>query len=178
MKIVIIRHLPTYWNMEDLLQGTQDIEVLPPNHYHNCEIKKNRKKLKNEFNFDLVLCSELKRTKQTANLYGYKNLIIDPLLNELNFGYFEGKEKSELSKVVNWVENPRDVVLGESLIDFEKRIKSFIDKYITLDTLLIFGHGAWIRGLISINKWGNINKMNQFHINNNEIIVIEGKENE
>ena len=45
----------------------------------------------------IILASTLKRTQQTAQMYGM-NVVIEPLLDELDFGEFEGRPKEELTQ--------------------------------------------------------------------------------
>ena len=46
---------------------------------------KNQNNLSRLQPFDLILASTLKRTQQTAQMYGM-NVVIEPLLDELDFG--------------------------------------------------------------------------------------------
>ena len=55
----------------------------------------NQQTLNSFMPFDLILASTLKRTQQTAQMYGM-NVVIEPLLDELDFGEFEGRPKEEL----------------------------------------------------------------------------------
>ena len=96
MQITLIRHLPTEWNVNTWLQGRQDIEILPITDRDQLEIVKNQNNLSRLQPFDLILASTLKRTQQTAQMYGM-NVVIEPLLDELDFGEFEGRPKEELT---------------------------------------------------------------------------------
>lgn len=177
MDIAIIRHLPTDWNMQEKLQGQKDIPIiLPISEEMQAKIAKNKQKLIELAPFDYVLTSELSRTQQTAKLYGYENPTIEPLLNELDFGNFEGKPKRELETVSEWKSEPLQVTLGEPLLHFQNRILAFLEKYAHAQTLLIFGHGSWIRGLLSMKEIGTINKMNQLTVQNNELIILNNFE--
>lgn len=167
MDIAIIRHLPTAWNSKGYLQGRRDIPVsLPLTDQTTFQIKENNSRLEKMKPFDYVFSSELERTKQTASLYGYRNVVSDPLLNELDFGAFEGKLKTELEKKYadEWLCSPLQIKLGESLLHFQGRIFTFIQKYAHANMILIFGHGSWTRALISIKQIGNIQNMNQIEI--------------
>ena len=96
MQITLIRHLPTEWNVNTWLQGRQDIEILPITDCDQLEIVKNQNILSRLQPFDIILASTLKRTQQTAQMYGM-NVVIEPLLDELDFGDFEGRPKEELT---------------------------------------------------------------------------------
>ena len=173
MQITLIRHLPTEWNVNTWLQGRQDIKILPITDRDQLEIVKNQKNLSRLQPFDLILASTLKRTQQTAQIYGM-NVVIEPLLDELDFGDFEGRPKEELITELGsrWLENPRELQLGESVIHLENRIVHFIKKYESYDNILVFGHGSWIRAFISLVQNGHINRMNRIHIPNNKCITL------
>lgn len=70
--------------------------------------------------FDVVVSSSLRRARQTACLYGFDGHIVEPLLNELDFGLFEGRSKSELIKWADgkWENIPGSLTLGEELYNF------------------------------------------------------------
>lgn len=176
MDIAIIRHFQTAWNIKGLLQGKRDIPIsLPLSNMTRSQMKENKQQLKKLLPFDSIITSELLRTKQTAKLYGYHNTITEPLLNELDFGTFEGKRKAELlNKYKNeWLFSPLDLDLGESLFHFQNRIITFLQKYKDAPSILIFGHGSWTRALLSIQEIGTIQNMNKITVNNNELITIK-----
>lgn len=177
MDLAIIRHLPTAWNVKGKLQGQKDIPIIQPiSDEMETKISVNKQHLNELEPFDFILTSELSRTKQTAKLYGYEHTVVEPLLNELDFGYFEGKPKRELEAIPEWKTAPLQVALGESLHHFQNRIFAFLEKYAHVQSLLIFGHGSWIRGLLSIKEIGTIEKMNQLAVHNNELIILNNFE--
>lgn len=173
MEITLIRHLPTQWNEQQILQGTRDIPILPISSSDLKKAKENQQLLQ-EQNFDLVLCSTLQRTRQTAEAYGFESMA-EALLDELDFGPFEGRAKHELFKEHGraWVDHPSTLMLGESVANLEKRITLFLKKYNHSKHLLVFGHGSWIRALISYHKYGHLNNMNKRSVQNNECISLE-----
>jgi broad specificity phosphatase PhoE len=173
MQITVIRHLPTEWNKKTWLQGRRDIGLSQVSEELSKGIEDNRKVLENLAPFDLILASTLQRTHQTANLYGY-TYEIEGLLDELDFGTFEGVPKQKLIEKYGeeWFENPRELVLGESIKDLEKRILLFLDKYQKYTNILAFGHGSWIRAMISYANYGDINQMNKIEVVNNACITL------
>lgn len=173
MHIALIRHLPTYWNKKTWLQGRRDIEISEVSEKFRNEISHNQQLLKAIEPFDLVLVSTLKRTHQTAEQYGYVAKT-EGLLDELDFGPYEGKPKEELFRSYGdkWVENPKELILGESVTSLEKRIVQFIKKYEQKDKILVFGHGSWIRAMVSYYQYGHINNMNKMTVGNNECIIL------
>lgn len=174
MHITFIRHLPTPWNVKQKLQGRRDIELSPIKEVFQKGIAYNQNLLKELSPFDVVLASTLKRTHQTALLYGYK-AEAEGLLDELDFGPFEGLPKEKLFEEHgnNWIDNPKELVLGESIKNLEKRIVLFLNKYNKGKNILVFGHGSWIRAIISYFQYGHINNMNKITVENNECITLE-----
>lgn len=179
MQITLIRHLPTEWNKEQRLQGRRDIEISPPSKEILEEIFENKKDLKKRQPFDYILSSTLKRTKQTANLYGYKPKP-EPLLDEFDFGPFEGEKKDLLLKVhgEKWIESPSELTFGEGMIHLHQRILTFLKKYKPSANLLLFSHGTWTRALISFHQYGHINSMNKLIVQNNQSITLSFSEEE
>ncbi|MBM4762812.1 phosphoglycerate mutase family protein [Bacillus sp. B15-48] len=174
MQLTLIRHLPTDWNKKTWLQGKKDIGISSPSEALQHEIQRNVHLLKNKTPFDLILASTLKRTQQTAAVYGFQAKT-EALLDELDFGPFEGQPKENLLNKYGhqWMKNPKSLILGENVTNLEIRIVEFLAKYQQHSNILIFGHGSWIRALKSYWKYGEINQMNTFTIDNNECITLE-----
>ncbi|MBM7644168.1 putative phosphoglycerate mutase [Scopulibacillus daqui] len=174
MRLMLIRHLPTEWNEKGLLQGKRNTAIDEKSLINQkAGICHNKKILEKFKPFDCVLASELLRTQQTAKVYGF-DFHAEPLLNELDFGEFEGTEKETfVQNHIDWLSHPKKLILGESLADFEHRIFQFIQCYRKYEQVLAFGHGSWIRGLISIVNYGDINQMNRINVDNNELILLE-----
>ena len=177
MQITLIRHLPTDWNKKQKLQGRQDIGISPIIGDIQKEIVLNQQLLKTHSPFEFVLASTLKRTHQTAQLYGYK-CETEGLLDELDFGPFEGLSKERLIEEYGdkWIKNPKELVLGESINNLEERIVTFLTNYKKSTNVLVFGHGSWIRAMISYHQYGHINNMNKITFNNNECIRLSWNE--
>lgn len=174
MRITLIRHLPTEWNQKTWLQGRRDIEISSLDEQLLGEIAKNKKILHDLLPFDHVLASTLKRTHQTAQLYDFQSET-EGLLDELDFGPFEGLPKERLIETygAEWLESPQKLILGESIQNLEERISSFIKKYRNCPKLLVFGHGAWIRAFLSYTQFGHINNMNKIEVLNNACMTIQ-----
>lgn len=179
MQITLIRHLPTEWNNQQRLQGQRDIKISSPSKEILQGILENKKDLEQQEPFDYILSSTLKRTKQTAALYGYKPKP-EPLLDEFDFGPFEGKEKELLLKVHGdkWNESPSELTFGEGMSHLHQRILTFLEKYKHSANLLLFSHGTWTRALISFHHYGHIDNMNKLVVHNNQCITINFAEEE
>lgn len=89
MEILLTRHGQTDWNVLKKVQGKADIEL---NKKGIEQAEATRDTLKNE-KIDLILCSPLKRAKQTADIINQERnipIIIDERVSERDFGEFEG----------------------------------------------------------------------------------------
>lgn len=174
MKLFLIRHLQTQYNSNGLLQGNLDIPILEPTEKVYQQINKNKQLLEQFMPFDNILVSSLQRTRMTAECYGFdKEIKVEKLLNELDFGSYEGKAKAELiaDHGETWLNNPQQLVLGEPLTQLAQRIFEFLHQYQNKQ-VLIFGHGSWLRALHSISQHRNIDKMNQISIANNHLLQL------
>jgi len=168
MKLIIVRHFPTKWNIKGLLQGKRDISVIDVCAQEIAEIRSLLHELLEE-EPDIILVSSLSRTQQSAKILGFNDYQIEPELDELDFGEFEGLSKDELINRYgdNWSVSPGDMVLGEPVIKLKDRIRKILDKYSDKKVILCFGHGAWMRAFNSyIRHDGDINHMNQEFIPN------------
>jgi len=175
MELFLIRHLQTEYNRKGILQGTKDSPILEPSIETLLEIKKNKQKTLNFQSFDAIVASEFQRTQMTAIHYGYaSDFRVEKLLNELNFGSYEGQNKKQLLSEQGelWINNPQQLILGEPLSQLAERVHEFINCYQAKQKVLVFGHGSWLRALYSIATYGNIDKMNQFSIANNELLQL------
>ncbi len=176
MKLFIIRHLATSYNQQKLLQGSIDKPILEPSKNDLEKINQNKLRLESFKPFNQVLVSKLIRTRMTAQAYGFNDEIkVEPLLSELNFGCFEGGSKSTLLEqhADVWINHPQNLILGEPLKQLETRVLTFLQKYKNENSVLIFGHGSWLRALHSIIQLGNISEMNKISIPNNQLLTFE-----
>jgi len=176
MELLVIRHLPTKYNNSGLLQGRLDVDIEPPNQKQRLRIAENLRTIAQVEPVDRVLCSSLSRTAQTALAYGYTEgaCICEPLLNELDFGCYEGLPRQEMWDALGeaWWRNPESLVLGEPVLALQYRITELLEKYAQAERLLLFSHGAWTRALLSYSRSGDIKDMNQMTVNNNEMLCL------
>lgn len=170
--ILAIRHLQTHKNQIGVLQGLMDTSIAPIATEDHRRISLNKVVIEKFQPIDAVYCSTLCRTRQTANVYGFDKYITTPLLNELDFGRFENAPKQKMVDALepSWTVQPRSLILGEPLVSLEARILLFLAEQPNYKTILLFGHGAWLRALLSISLQGNIDMMNRISISNNEIL--------
>lgn len=167
MTVVAVRHLPTAWSLAGRLQGRADLPVaaaaeLPPEFAQI--IRDGRERLAALAPFDRVYCSSLRRTHDTAAAFGYPDPIASPLLDELDFGPFEGRPRADLLAAVGdaWREAPQTLTLGEPVAALAERIRAFIAGPCRgCERVAVFGHGAWLRALMALAETGGIATMNR-----------------
>lgn len=149
MKLIVVRHGQTDWNVEGKIQGRTDI---PLNETGLKQAEDVGKKLK-DVPIDVIICSPLTRTKQTAegiNKNRERQIPIqyDERLLEQYFGEDEGKNRSEV--LFRILEEKREN--QETLQDVFNRvipcIEEIIEKYED-KTVLIVTHGGAIVPIIS-----------------------------
>jgi probable phosphoglycerate mutase len=175
MKLVIVRHLPTAWNAEDRLQGQRDVPIVPPDAATLAAIARTRDEVLALGPFDRVYCSRMGRTRQTAELFGYTEVIADPLLDEISFGEYEGRLRKEMLAAVGtaWDDAPHTLTFGESMAAFGERVQQFLRNNAAHARVLVFGHGGWTRALWSLRETGSLERMNKLAVGNGQTLVFE-----
>lgn len=146
MKIFVIRHRQTEWNVLKKMQGFADI----PLNERGLEQANEAKINLIDKTYDIVFCSPLIRAKQTATIVNEdKNIdiIYDKRLRERNYGEFEGTNKSSFNYNDFWVYNKNiKYAKAENVQDFFKRIYNFLDelklKYQDKNVLIICHAGV------------------------------------
>ena len=175
----MIRHLPTASSYKQLIMGRRDEDIAPLTLERLVQIEKNKQQLSSYEPFERVFTSTLLRTRQTAYVYGYPNHYPHALLDELDFGVYEGRHRFELmqARSGSWKTAPHTIPLGEPLEIFQERVLAFMNQIRDAGIVLMFTHGAWMRALISWLQHRSIITMNQLEVTHNELIVVELQQN-
>lgn len=128
MKLFVVRHGETDWNVKKILQGRADI---PLNEKGKEQAKHTRELLKNT-HIDAVFSSPLKRARETAEIITEgRGLEIhnDDRLLERDFGEYEGVDKTTFAYADLWAyEKNIQYKKAENIRDFFKRIYGFLDE--------------------------------------------------
>ena len=174
MKIYAIRHLPTPYNQRGIFQGYIDNPILPLTPITAAAMQRNLAELQG-IRFDAVLTSELIRTQQTAQRYDFDAFEVEPLLNELHLGKLSGQNRKAFIEEHKeaWYNHLDQLPLGETLDNFKARIEQFIEKYQHMDKVLVFSHGAMLRGIHAVIHGIPLNRMNTTEIRHNELVVFD-----
>ena len=145
MRLLVTRHGQTDWNAQKKVMGRCD-EPLNEKGFEQAE--ETRKKLLDE-NIDLIICSPLKRAKQTAEIINKDRnikIIYDDRLIERDFGEFEGMETKDFDFHGYWNYYKNDYYeSAENIQEFFKRVYSFLDDIINKykdKNILVVAHGG------------------------------------
>lgn len=143
MKIYVIRHGLTDWNVKKKIQGQKDTEL---NNIGINQARETKDKF-NEYNFDLIICSPLKRTRLTAEIINQdKNveIIYDEALMERGLGDLEGlSTEIEEDSIYNYNLKNKNIEPVVKLCDRVFRLLDYIkDKYKNKKVLLVTHSGT------------------------------------
>lgn len=149
MEILVTRHGQTDWNIEKRIQGRTDIEL---NNKGIEQAYQTRENLKNE-KIDLIICSPLKRAKQTADIINIdRNIPIfyDERLLEICYGENEGRLHNDFDYDGFWnIINTHEYKDAENVNDFIKRVYNFLEdiKKYKEENILIVTHNGVCRAI-------------------------------
>jgi alpha-ribazole phosphatase len=156
MKIFLVRHGITVWNMEHRYQGQSDTELSEEGEK---QARKAAEYLK-EQNLQAIYSSDLSRCLQTARIINEQvklDLIVEPRFKEISFGIWEGLTIEEAGEkypdlVHDWYHNTLDfqVPEGENFAQVMARAGQALDEIIlkNLSSAAVVTHGGVIRALL------------------------------
>ncbi|HEX9098436.1 MAG TPA: histidine phosphatase family protein [Candidatus Dormibacteraeota bacterium] len=147
----LARHGETAWSRSGQHTGTTDVPLLPEG---EDQARALRRRL-NGLRFDAVFSSPLERAVRTAEIAGFPNPQLTPLLREADYGEYEGMTSAQIHQQDPGWEIYRDGSPGgETPAQIYARALEFITLCETVDGRVIaFGHGhilravavAWVR---------------------------------
>lgn len=154
MKIYLARHGRTNYNDLDLCNSDPSVNVhITPEGIE--QSKSLASKLK-DVSIDRIFVSELKRTRQTAeivNQFHHKTIETEALLNDHHSG-FEGKPAHQLNDALDDAQNKWTVRFngGESIEDMKNRVAAFLKKIRAepCEAVLVVTSGWVIRVAVAI----------------------------
>ena len=142
--IYVVRHGHTNWNNKKITMGRKDI----PLNELGIEEAYNTSKMLEDCTFDLIICSPLKRAKQTASIINKNRnnkIIFDNRIMERNLGDLEGKPYTSNNNQIWDINLNIDSDNIETMEEFKNRVYSFlediINRYSNQDILLVT-HGG------------------------------------
>ena len=123
MKLYVVRHGQTNFNLKHIMQGTIDNDL---NQNGINQIEKVAEKLK-DVKFDICFSSPLIRARKTLEIITKQDYIVDNRLIERGLGVFEAKESETYDKVLYWDYDKNSSFGGvEPIKSIEKRIQEFL----------------------------------------------------
>ncbi len=172
VKLFLIRHGQTKWNMEERYQGGHDIEL---NHTGIKQAKLAAKYLSRVI-FSNIYSSPLIRTLETARVIKGKRILkieIKEDLQEVSFGKWEGMKFEDINKTYHsdyqkWLNDPynNSPTEGESFGELTRRTAPVVDEIVAENedgsSVAVVTHGGVILSLlvhwlhIPLPRWKSI----------------------
>ena len=158
MKLLLVRHGETDWNLSQRFQGHSDV---PLNQVGRQQAMRLANRLAGQPT-DYIYSSDLQRASATAEIISNGNIEIqtDARLREMNFGIWEGLTYREIKEnyidvLSAWENDPyqNSPTHGETLEQFALRVRSMLDELCEQykdQTVLVVAHGGVLQTLICL----------------------------
>ena len=156
MRIILVRHYRTQSNQQDRILGWGDSPPYP-DWKTNVDYIDNQLR-QNDVSIDAIFCSDLQRSRLTAQVYatsfGIADITSHPALKEINYGELQTRHKSWVAEHYPQHKKDPDFVYpaGESFRQMQQRSVEFFSSLAISNaqqTILIVSHAGVIRGIIS-----------------------------
>lgn len=157
MKLYLVRHGESAWNVQQLYTGQTDV---PLSEVGALQAERVSAKL-GALSFAALYASPLKRARDTAHLLSdllEMPLHLDPRLAEIHHGAWEGSpaavvQEQYADEYLAWRTQPHRVKMpdGESLDDVAERVQSFLQEILAKHSggnVLIVSHDAVLRVIV------------------------------
>ena len=158
-KIILVRHGESEFNAKGIIQGHIDTDLTPRGlvQAHLLGLA-----LKDRFNIDKVISSDLRRAYRTAYTIGDilgVDISKDKRLREMFFGDWEGKSYKYIFERYNdyfykWLKNPINNPLPsqEKTEEFLSRLNNFLNDLLKMEekVITVVAHGGSIQGLMCL----------------------------
>ncbi|MDP2426191.1 MAG: histidine phosphatase family protein [Candidatus Izemoplasmatales bacterium] len=182
MKIYLVRHGQTDWNITGRFQGWADI----PLDASGIEHAKNVSHFFKDVDIDVLYSSDLIRALQTTSPLSIQKslpIFVDNRFRELSVGEWEGKNWSELSQAYKeFIERSSKngfteaIPGGESLKAFQDRMasgfESMVQRHVGKDIVLVT-HGGSIRVLLCYLMNVPLIRRDEFPAENGSVYILE-----
>ena len=145
-RLILVRHGESTWNAEERLQGQLD----PPLSERGREQSRALAGMLGGPDGDRVVCSDLGRARETAELLGLRPGRFDPRWREIDVGEWGGVAAADIDaqgdELTNWRGGPRTAPSGETWDDFFARVAGALDELVAAGgPWLVVCHGGCIR---------------------------------
>jgi probable phosphoglycerate mutase len=148
--VFAIRHGETAWSLSGQHTGTTDIPLTD----NGRKLAERMRPVLARFPFELVLCSPLRRARETCELTGFGDkAVIEPDLVEWNYGEYEGLTPKQIHAVApGWLIFRDGCPAGEVPEQVGARADRVIARSREADgNVALFGHGHVLRVLAA--RW-------------------------
>jgi len=145
LEIYLVRHGETEWSSVGRHTGNTDLPLTARGEQLAASLKDRLKKI----HFDAVYSSPLRRARRTAEIAGFPNPKLTPLLREVEYGQYEGKTTKEIRESQPGWELYKDGSPGgETPEQILERAQKFVDLAVeTNGSVLAFSHGHFLRAV-------------------------------
>jgi glucosyl-3-phosphoglycerate phosphatase len=145
-RLILVRHGESTWNAEERLQGQLD----PPLSDRGREQSRALAAIVDGVPDERIVCSDLTRARETAELIGLRPGRFDPRWREIDVGSWGGRTAAEIDaqgdELTNWRGGPRTAPDGETWAAFAARVAGAVDELIGAGgSWLVVCHGGCIR---------------------------------
>ena len=169
MKVYVMRHGTTVWNEKGITQGHTNNRLSKKGKILTEEVALKYKNI----NFDIIFCSPLMRTVQTANImnkYHNSKIVKDSRLIEIDQGIFTGRSKYDLTEEEKRLKTARAKECGmESYQSAFSRTENFIrdlSKNKQYKNVLIITHNVNASFIADIFNKIKVDFLNNNHLRN------------
>jgi probable phosphoglycerate mutase len=147
-RLILVRHGESTWNADERLQGQLD----PPLSERGREQARSLARAVEALGIppERIVCSDLTRATETAELLGVEPAAFDPRWREIDVGEWAGRPAAEIDaldgELTNWRGGPRTAPDGEPWDMFAARIMDAADDLLAQGgSWLVVCHGGCIR---------------------------------
>jgi broad specificity phosphatase PhoE len=147
-RLLIVRHGESTWNAEERLQGQLDPPLSPRGREQAAAL--GRAVDLSGFPSERILCSDLARARETAELLGVRPGRYEPRWREIDIGEWGGRPAAEVDAEVdgltNWRGGPVTAPDGEPWSAFAERVSGAFDELAAAGgSWLVISHGGCVR---------------------------------
>jgi broad specificity phosphatase PhoE len=147
-RLLIVRHGESTWNAEERLQGQLDPPLSAQGREQSAAL--GRALDLSGFPSERILCSDLARARETAELLGVRPGRYDPRWREIDIGEWGGRRAAEVDAEVdgltNWRGGPVTAPDGEPWPVFAERVSGAFDELAAAGgSWLVISHGGCVR---------------------------------
>jgi probable phosphoglycerate mutase len=149
-RLILVRHGESTWNAEERLQGQLD----PPLSDRGREQSRALAKVVDGVPDERVVCSDLSRARETAELIGLRPGRFDERWREIDVGSWGGHTAAEIDaqggELTNWRGGTRQAADGEPWAAFTARVARVADELLAAGgSWTVVTHGGCIRAVVA-----------------------------